>query len=145
MTESTDDKDITKELRSILNHLFEEYQISDEVQKEALNSLSEVAKAASSADCAELDTIAKMSEARARVMTEALKKAESKEERKYILDSFLKADQRDAEERKESGQRASDTQRGIAGIAGKLIYVAAGATISFAVAGMAYAGAKMRE
>lgn len=126
-----------------LQQAMREYAVAPEVQEEALRTLAEASIGAAKVDAAQLDAIARSAEARAKVTTESLKLAATPEERQHILKEYMKADDRDAQERRGCAERSTDTQRGISTIAGKLllgIAVIAGTTLL--IGGTAYAGSK---
>lgn len=121
-----------------LKQAMREHKLAPEVQEEALRTLAEASIGAAKVDAAQLDAIARSAEARAKVTTECLKLAATPEERQHILMEYMKADERDAQERRENAERSTETQRGISTISGKLllgIAVIAGTTLFSAYAG----------
>lgn len=122
-----------------LKQAMREHEVAPEVQEEALRTIAEAAKGASKVDAAQLDAIARSAEARANVTSEALKLAATAEERRNILEGFMKADERDAQERRDSAERSTQTQRWIARVGGALLL---GTAAMFLIGGAAYAGSK---
>lgn len=91
----------------------EQKEVLKEVQEEALRAISMAAAQAGAVDSVQLEAIARSAEARATVFAEALRRSETAEERQRILESFMRADERDSQERRETGERATDSQRGL--------------------------------
>lgn len=126
-----------------LKQAMREHEVAPEVQEEALRTVAEAAKGAAKVDAAQFDAIARSAEARAKTATEALKLASTTEERQNILEELMKADERDAQERRDSAERSTETQRWIATIGGRLLLgTAAIAGATLLIGGAAYAGSK---
>ena len=121
----------------------EQQDIPKEVQEEALRAISTAATQAGNVDAAQLDAMARSAEARATFFAEALRHAQSAEERERIFESFVRADDQDREERKETGERSTNSQRGFAKIGAKALgYAAAGAGLALAGAASVWAASR---
>ncbi|BCB62212.1 hypothetical protein HaloA020_29130 [Halomonas sp. A020] len=91
-------------LLELMSQKLEEHEVDPEVQKEALQTLSEASKSAAQISSDHLEAITRAAEARANFYIEALKRAESKEERDQIYQRMTDADNRDSEERRETSR-----------------------------------------
>lgn len=121
----------------------EQQDIPKEVQEEALRAISTAAAQAGAVDAAQLDAVARSAEARGTFFAEALRQADSAEERQRIFDSFVRADEQDREERKETGERSTTSQRGFAKIGARALGIAAaGAGLMLAGAASVWAARK---
>lgn len=118
----------------------EQQDIPKEVQEEALRAISTAAAQAGAVDAAQLDAVARSAEARGTFFAEALRQAESAEERQRIFDSFVRADEQD---REETGERSTTSQRGFAKIGARALGIAAaGAGLMLAGAASVWAARK---
>lgn len=118
---------------------------SDEAQEEAMRTVSEAAKGAASVDREQMEATKATAEARWQSATEFAKMADSAEERQHYFDASCKAEERESQERRDTGERSTNTQQGIAKIGAYVGLGAAAIGMGVLVAGTAYAGNKLLD
>jgi fatty acid-binding protein DegV len=87
-------------------------KVSDEVVKEALEGISKASESAAKVDAEELKASAATSEALMEAFKEAIKNADSPEERMRYAKMAENGDKRQKKEARDCGERSTTTQRG---------------------------------
>jgi hypothetical protein len=118
---------------------------SPEAQKEAMRTVSEAAKGAASVDKEHMAATGKTAEARWGAAAEFAKMAESVEERRHYFDEACNADNRESEERRDTGERSTNTQHGIAKIGAYVGMGAAVLGVGVLAVSSAYASSKLMD